>query len=579
MDLGSLDACIEDTMASWHCPGLAIAVVQDGTVVHQRGFGWRDADQRLPMAADTRFAMGSVTKSFTALSAAQCVDDGLLAWDRPVCQDMPEFLLDDPYVTRHVTLRDMLSHRTGMPRHDYAAWRLALPRAEFIARMRHLKFSASLRERYQYNNLMYAAAAYLVEKVAGRRWEDLVRERILAPLGMHASNLEPAFADEAAHPLALGYNLQRDAEGRFERWVHMPPGLHTELSPGPAGTLFSTAADMARWLQLHLDGSECGGARIVSRHNIQELRTPQMAMPVNDMGYALSGLTMMSYGLGWMVRPYPFAGGTLVFHDGNVEGFSAHVCFVPESRIGVVALANASGSSVPAIAAREAMDRLLGLPARDWNARFHRVHDPLLAAAAKGRTVVVAQKLPQPPSHPLEAYEGSYGAEGYPDFAVRLRDGALQACTVGSMDWSELRHQHYDVFDWHIPLWDSWCRARFTTGERGEVDAVSIPLAAGVPDIVFTRKPAAIDAATLDALAGDYDPGVDGLLFRISHQDGKLYWTETGSPAFECAPRRLGDGTAEFDIERTRIVFTREDGRWMHVAAHTPFASYEARRR
>lgn len=414
MDLSDLDAAIEDTMASWHCPGLAIAVVREGEPVYRRAFGLRDVEAAAPMTEDTRFALASVTKSVTATSAALLVDEAVLAWDRPVCNDMPEFILDDPYATRHVTLRDMLSHRTGLPRHEYAAWRLELPRAEFVRRMRHLKPSASLRERYQYNNLMYAAAAHLVEKAAGQRWEDFVQARIFAPLGMAASNFEPAFGD-GDRPLAIGYRVQRDARASFRHLVRMPFGCHTELSPGPAGALFSTLADMAQWLGLQLGAGECNGARIVSRHNLRELHSPQTVIPVSEMGYALSGLTMLSYGMGWFIRPYPFAAGTLVFHDGNVEGHSAHVCFVPEARAGVVALANAAMSSVPTIVAREALDRVLGLPRRDWNRRFHATHDPLLAAISKGEADAAGDRAPDaPPTRPLADYTGSYAPTATP---------------------------------------------------------------------------------------------------------------------------------------------------------------------
>lgn len=304
-------------------------------------------------------------------------------------------------------------------------------------------------------------------------------------------------------------------------------------------------------------------------------------IPVSEMGYALSGLTMLSYGMGWFIRPYPFAAGTLVFHDGNVEGHSAHVCFVPEARAGVVALANAAMSSVPTIVAREALDRVLGLPRRDWNRRFHATHDPLLAAISKGEADAAGDRAPDaPPTRPLADYTGSYAADGYPDFAVRQQGDALQACTVGSIDWSQLRHRRHDIFDWHIPLWDnSWFRASFSVDGDGTIGAVSLPLAAGVPDIVFRRKPLVVDAATLDALAGDYDPGIAGLVFHISHRNGKLFWTETGQPAMECLPRALGGNEAVFGIEDTRVVFTRVDGQWARVAARTRSATYEARRR
>jgi CubicO group peptidase (beta-lactamase class C family) len=230
-----LDQYIEDARQSWPCPGVAVSIVKGDSVLHQNVYGLRDIENQLPMTEDTRFAMASVTKSFTAMSVALLVDEGKLEWDKPVREYMPEFILDDPYATQHVTVRDMLSHRTGLPRHDFAALRLDISRAAFIRRMKYLKFNATFREKFQYNNLMYYAAAYLVERIAGIKWEDFVRERIFTPLGMTASNLQPE-PPQAGQFNALGYRVDRDEAGAPKGLIPMPFGPHTELSPGAAGS-------------------------------------------------------------------------------------------------------------------------------------------------------------------------------------------------------------------------------------------------------------------------------------------------------------------------------------------------------
>ena len=204
---------VQEAMQSWNCPGVAIAVVKGDEVIHQSVFGFRDVENQLPLTADTRFAMASVTKSFTAMSVAQLIDDGKLEWDKPVKEYIPEFVLDDPYVTQHVTVRDMLSHRTGLPRHDFSAWRLDIPRAEFVKRMKHLKFSATFRERFQYNNLMYYVIPYLVEKIAGQKWEAVMQQRVFSPLKMTASNFKPE-PPQAGQLTAKGYRVERDDHGK-----------------------------------------------------------------------------------------------------------------------------------------------------------------------------------------------------------------------------------------------------------------------------------------------------------------------------------------------------------------------------
>jgi len=178
--LEDFDSYIQNSLESWHCPGAAVAIFKGEDLLHHRAYGWRDVENQLPMTEATRFAVGSVTKSFTAMSLALLVDEGKLEWDKPVREYMPEFILDDPYVTQNVTVRDMLSHRTGLPPHDLAAWRMNVSLTDFIKRMKHLKFSATtFREKFQYNNLMYYAFAYLIEKIAEQRWEDFLQERIL----------------------------------------------------------------------------------------------------------------------------------------------------------------------------------------------------------------------------------------------------------------------------------------------------------------------------------------------------------------------------------------------------------------
>ena len=297
---------IQEAMQSWGCPGLALAVVKGDEVIYQCALGLRDVENQLPMTEDTRFAMASVTKSFTALSVAQVIDDGKLEWDKPVREYMPEFILNDAYVTQHVTVRDMLCHRTGLPRHDLAAFRLDISRAEFTRRMKYLKFNATFREKFQYNNLMYYQIAYLTEKLTGQKWEDFVQQRIFSPLNMTASNFkpEPPLAGQAT---ARGYRNDRDTDGSAKGLIYMPFGLHTELSPGSAGALFSTLADLIQWLKVHVNDGRVGEAQIVSPENLKQMHLPQMVVPGGGFMEGLTGNTIFAYGMGWFIEPYRLA--------------------------------------------------------------------------------------------------------------------------------------------------------------------------------------------------------------------------------------------------------------------------------
>jgi CubicO group peptidase (beta-lactamase class C family) len=576
------DRYIEQAMESWDCPGVALAVMRGEEVLHQNVYGLRDVEAQLPLTEDTRFAVASVTKSFTAMSVALLVDEGKLEWDKPVREYMPEFILDDAYVTQHVTLRDMLSHRTGLPRHDFAAWRLDVPRAEFIRRMKHFKFSATFREKFQYNNLMYYAAAYLVEKIARQRWEDFVAERIFAPLGMDASNFQP----EPPRPgqfNATGYRVDRDETGAAQGLIAMEFGQHTELSPGAAGALFSTLADLTQWLKLHVNEGRVGGVRLVSADNLKQMHLPQTVVPGVGFNEALLGNTIFTYGLGWFIEPY--RGYTLVHHNGNVEGHSLIVGFVPQAQIGVVALTNIGMLPLRNVLLYEGLDRALELPEQDWNSRFHKMFDPIIEGQAKAKQTAAEERVAGgPATHPIEAYTGVYEADGYPDFAVRqVKEGeeaaGLLARTVGSLDWSALRHYHYNVFEFHLADFDMWIKVRFEVGDTGEVDGVSIPIEPAVDDVAFRRKEPELTQELIDLLVGEYDLPIEGLAVTISAHDGEIYAAQTGEPAKQISLYTVTDALVGFKMERTRLDFRREDGRITGLLLKMPVMTLEAPRK
>jgi CubicO group peptidase (beta-lactamase class C family) len=551
------DQYIQEAMTSWHCPGVAIAVVKGDDILHQNVYGLRDIENDLPLTADTRFAMASVTKSFTAMSVALLVDEGKLEWDKPVREYMPEFILDDPYVTQHVTVRDMLSHRTGLPQHDMAVWRLDISLAEFIERMRHFKFNATFREKFQYNNLMYYATAYLVEKISGQKWADFVQERIFAPLGMTASNFQPE-PPQSDQFNAVGYRVDRDDEGGAKGLIPMPFGRHTEVSPGAAGALFSTLADLTQWLKLHINEGRLGDAQLVAPHNLKQMHQPQMLMPGDGVSEALFGANITAYGLGWMMKPYH--GRTLVAHGGNVEGHSLIIGFMPQEKVGVVVLTNIAGLPLRDALLYEGFDRALDVPGKDWNGHIHKIFDPFIIGEAKGKQTAVAEKVADaPPTHPLDAYLGEYEADGYPDFAVRQTEDGLQAQTVGSLPWTTLRHYHYNLFEWHWADFDFWLKVSFQVNENGEVDAVSVPIEPAVDNVIFKRKQPELNEAIIAALVGEYELEIEGFTIAITAHEGKLYAAQSGAAAEEIACYKLTDELAGFKIRRSRLDFAYGD--------------------
>lgn len=573
--LGNFDSYIEGTMQSWHCPGVAVAIIKGGEVLHRQAYGFRDIEAQSPMTLDTRFPVASVTKSFTAMSIALLIDEGKLEWDQPVGEVIPELILSDPYATAHMTVRDMLSHRTGLPGHFFAQHRLDITLAEFIKRMRYLKFSTSFRAKYQYSNPVYNAVAYLIEKLSGQAWEEFMHERIFAPLGMTASNFVPE-PPVKGQLNAKGYRIERDDEGNVTGIHQRPFGKHTKLSPGTAGALFSTLTDLTKWLEVHINGGQANGFRLVSEDNLKQMHLPQVVLPTDGMIEALFNNTIATYGMGWIIVPHK--GHTLIQHSGGVEGHSVIIAFIPEKRISLVILSNLATSPVPGILLYEGIDRSLNLGTQDWSTKFHKIVDPTLSAEAKTRQTTTKESIDAPASHTLETYVGTYEAKGYPDFAVKQEGDELQACTLGSLEWSALRHCHYNIFEWFLADFDFSLKVSFLANNDGELDSVSIPIEPAIDNIIFKRKALELPQTIINAVVGQYDPPLEGVTYNVTQKQGKIFFAETGGVAEEITACLLTDERIGFKMRDTRLDFVREKDAITQVILKSPFRTLEASR-
>lgn len=338
-------------------PGLALGVVRDGKVVYEKAYGYADPVSRRKATTRTLFSVGSITKSFTVTAMAMLADGGRLDWDRPVRAYVPRFRLLDPEATKTVTARDLVTHRTGMPRHDVLWYTGAYTRREMMRRLRHLRPTTKPREAFQYNNLMYMAAGYVAGRVASTTWEHLTERRILKPLGMASTRLR--FIDFLSSPeAAMPYF------GTLNGRVHISPRNTNEI--GPAASIYSDISDMIRYLRFHIDKGEHGGQRLLSQARSLEMQTPQI-MVRGGSRYEELGAT--HYGMGFYISSY--RGRKHVYHSGFMDGFGGLLAFLPDEKAGVVVLTNLSGQNpVPKIIARLLYDRLLGLEPVPWLDRY-----------------------------------------------------------------------------------------------------------------------------------------------------------------------------------------------------------------
>jgi CubicO group peptidase (beta-lactamase class C family) len=383
-------------MARDQIPGLAVGVVVRGRHVFARGFGYRDADRRLPVTPDTLFPLGSCSKAFTATAIALLADEGKIGLDVPVRTYLPDFSLQDPMASATVTPRDLLTHRSGLPRHDLFWYAAPFSRDELYRRLRFLEPAGPARARWRYNSLMFVVAARIVEKVTGQSWEDFVEARLLRPLSMRRTLLSPeameADADHAApHALRAGR----------ARPIPMLKGLN---AIAPAGAVQSSVRDLARWIAFQATRSP----GLLGERTWRELHRPHAEMPTPVQ----PEVQHPHYALGWIHQSY--RGHTLVVHDGAIDGFTAHLGFVPKTGQGLILLANRERASAALTAlAHSAYDRFLGLEPLDWAPRLEETPVPLRADPG------VALDFP------IAEVEGSYEHPAYGCLAVRAQGARL----------------------------------------------------------------------------------------------------------------------------------------------------------
>ncbi|HEX5497634.1 MAG TPA: serine hydrolase [Thermomicrobiales bacterium] len=537
--LGDLDTFIERAMADWRCPGMALAVAQDGAIVYQRGFGQRDRERDLPVTEQTLFAIGSCTKAFTTASLALLVDEGKLDWDAPARTYLPDFALRDRFASERISPRDLVTHRSGLPRHDALWYGSPLSRDELVARLRHLQPNADFRTRWQYQNLMYLTAGYLAGRVAGMEWEAFVQQRLLDPLGMANANFS-VDRSQAADDAALPY---QDLHGTVRRMA-----FRNLDAIAPAGSMNASIADMAAWLLLHLNRGKHDDERIISETQIAEMHAPQMVMP-DDRRFA--EVTLPTYALGWFVESYK--GRAVVSHGGNIDGFSALVSLMPREGIGVVALTNLNGIPLPEIVASSVYDRLLGLPATPWNDRFLKLRDEVEAAGEQSKSKGEADRVANTsPSHRLADYAGEYADPGYGALTIG-HDGDALSLRYNAFA-GPLQHRHYDTFEFLWEQEDERFPCTFATDAAGRVASVAIPFEPAVADIVFVRQPPAAmtEPAFLDRFVGAYE--LMGVTLTVARKGAALWLSIPGQPDYELEPAhgtafRLKGRGPEFGIE------------------------------
>jgi CubicO group peptidase (beta-lactamase class C family) len=437
---GDIDRTIEAIRGEFGVVGLSVAVVKDGKTVYARGFGERKLGGGEAVDENTLFAIGSNTKAFTAAAIGILVDEKKMGWDDRVREHLPWFELYDPYVTREITVRDLLSHRSGLGRRGDSNWyAMDFDRKEIVRRIRYLAPDSSFRSQAGYQNTMFLTAGLVLEAVSGESWDEFVASRILRPLGMtrtRTSVRDLAGMDDVAAP-------HERIDGK------VTPVPHRNIDNiAPAGAILSSAADMSRWMRMLLGEGELDGKRIMSKEAVAEVWKPNIMYPLPPDYVALFPSTHFStYGLGWGVRDY--RGRKIATHTGGIDGMLSQILLVPEEDLGIVVLTNTSplGSFAHNAITFTLLDAVLGAPATDWPLRFHELADKQDRQQEGEEKRRNEARVPgTSPSLALDRYVGTYESEMYGRVAVALEDGhlVLRRHTAWVAD---LAHWHFDTFE------------------------------------------------------------------------------------------------------------------------------------
>ncbi|QBD76985.1 serine hydrolase [Ktedonosporobacter rubrisoli] len=474
---------VDHVMQTWQIPGVAIGIVKDDEVIYARGFGQRDREQGLETTPQSIFAIGSCTKAFVAMSLAMLVDEGKLAWDAPLRNYLPEFKLADSVTSERLTTRDILTHRSGLPGHDALAYNSLVTVKELIGRLPHLEFNKDLRAGWQYNNLLYGVAGYLLEAISGQSWDAFIRQRILEPLGMNSTSFSVQDVQRAAD-YALPY---KTIKGKTQR-TRFYPRFNKGTSYDPAGALNSNVEDMTKWLRALLKQSRYGEQRLVSEAQFKQILEPQGIIPIDHYQVGMKYPEEARYcaALGW--RVFSYRGHELAQHSGGIDGFTVMTTFLPDDNLGIVVLTNLEFEAVlfPNIFAFNICDRLLGLDELPWNERMLRGSAQALELKKQAQQALTEGQVPGTAlSHPLSAYAGQYEHPGYGLLTLTVEGEGLKAF-YNDLEYS-LTHFHYDAFLAYQSHFDLTLKVSFGTNLAGNIASLAVPLEPEVNPIVFTR--------------------------------------------------------------------------------------------
>lgn len=466
-----VDDIAQSMLAAWDVPGASVSITKDDEQVYARGFGNREQGKISLVDEHSIFAIGSVTKAFTATAVGLLVQENRLAWDDKVLKYLPGFQLYDPLDTREITVRDLLCHRSGLGTYhgDFMGYGSHYTREQLLERVRFIPPAFRLRTGYGYANLMYVAAGEVIRTITGQTWEEFVQQRLIEPLGMRRTFTNIEALEEVD-------NIAQPHEIHYGRLVKIP---YLRDAYGPAGSIFSCTADLSRWLRFQLNQGRVGEVQLLKEDILAEIHSPQVLLTIPpDQKKLLPRRHFQTYGLGWSLSDY--AGRLVVMHTGGVDGMLSLAAFVPEERLGVAILTNRLPNSMFVALFRFILDEVMGFHDRDWQADYLE-----LDRKADERKNEAMKKLEEAhlegthPSLSLECYSGTYTNSIYGEVTVTCQDDRL-TLHLGAHPGvhGPLEHWHLDTFytHWSTPSLEQ-SFVTFSPGVAGNIETLRFKVA------------------------------------------------------------------------------------------------------
>ena len=555
--LEGFDAYMDQLLKDWNTPGIGVGIVINDKLFFAKGYGYRDYGRKLPFTPTTLCPIASNSKLFTAVAAGMLVEQGKLTWDKPVRDAVPTIRFYNDQLNNNVTLRDMLSHRTGVTRHDLIWFKSPFTRKELFEKLKYLEPQQPMRETFLYNNLMFSAVGYIIELKSSKTWEKYVRENIFEPLDMNTSTY--TISDMLKLPdHGVPYREKRDS---FE--LYQIPYYEDTEGVAPAGAIISNINELSHWLVALMNDGNYNGKQVLPPNVLKATMQPAIGLP-NALGEALGYWEVLNpdYGMGRQTVSY--RGHLMTFHGGDLPGFHSQVSFLPNEKIGVIVLVIGDHAApLYNVVSYNVYERLLGMDQTPWSERRLKIRLANKKAGTEARAKAGGDRVPNTkPSHPLSDYAAEYENPAYGIVKIGCKSEQLDF-TFHEFQYP-LSHFHYDRFDTPDDEQYGKFSVNFRTNPQGDISEAVMSI--DEAEVVFTRKPEVLDPKLLEKLAGTYLPPSQ-VKFEVVYQPGAgLSLVFPGGPPQKLIQvKRLqfrtpqsGDTIYEFVLENGQVKALRE---------------------